>query len=221
MSIVLSSDLHLDHKLISVSRGFFDDIPQIANYKKYNPDVFDVRPRVNILNDLVTSGKISKDEVFRRISLMTEKVIANHNSKVGPKDDVYLLGDMYFGNDVSIFESYLARMNGARFYLIKGNHDNSKMFKLNCWEGVYERYRLDNNNKTFYLDHYPMATWNKAHRGSYNLHGHCHGSYPISSQQMDVGLDTNDLFPYFLHECVEKMAKAPKFVIPDYHGSAD
>ncbi len=70
--------------------------------------------------------------------------------------------------------------------------------------------------KIIALCHYPFFTWEQSHHGSWNLHGHSHGGLgrmnryqkiienpPTTledGRSMDVGVDTNDFYPYSLSE---------------------
>jgi len=70
--------------------------------------------------------------------------------------------------------------------------------------------------KIIALCHYPFFTWEQSHHGSWNLHGHSHGglgrlnryqkivkSPPTTLEDghsMDVGVDTNDFYPWSLSE---------------------
>ena len=57
---------------------------------------------------------------FETINEMNEALINNWNSKVGPGDIVFHLGDFAFGGS-TIWKSILERLNGRK-YLIIGNH---------------------------------------------------------------------------------------------------
>lgn len=70
--------------------------------------------------------------------------------------------------------------------------------------------------KVIVLCHYPFFTWEQSHHGAWHLHGHSHGglgrmnryqkiikSPPTTLEDghsMDVGVDTNDFYPYSLSE---------------------
>lgn len=223
MANILTSDLHLGHKLCAIMRGYFDDNPLVAkfieetkNSEKHN-ELY--RLTSHYVSDLIKNFQISYEEVKERISRMDEDLIANHNSIVGPTDTVWYLGDMGFYKTVEEFDNVFGRFNGKVKNLIVGNHDDKSVLKSKHWNRIEQLYTLKDNNRNFILCHYPLATWNKAHYGSFQIHGHCHGSYRLTTQQADAGVDSNNLFPNILEELVEKMNKAEKFMIPDYHGA--
>jgi len=67
-----------------------------------------------------------------------------------------------------------------------------------------------------FLSHYSHRVWSQSHHGILHLYGHSHGSLPGIGKSMDVGVDTNDLYPYHLDEIIEKMKNIPiNFV--DHH----
>jgi len=48
--------------------------------------------------------------------------------------------------------------------------------------------------------HYPLLSWPHSCYGSIMLHGHSHGRIPPYRRRMDVGVDTNDFYPYSFDE---------------------
>ena len=50
------------------------------------------------------------------------------------------------------------------------------------------------------LCHYPFRTWNGAHKGALNLHGHSHGRLKPLPRQFDVGVDARSWRPVTLAE---------------------
>lgn len=146
---------------------------------------------------------------FKDIDEMDKAMIQRWNEKVKPGDIVYHLGDFSFrkkGETLGI----IRRLNGA-IRLVKGNHD--KIVKgevLRAFDWVKEYYETTGPDKVkIVLCHYAFTVWNKSHYGAWNLHGHSHGSLTTTRdiKQMDVGVDTNDLYPYSMADVERIMAK--------------
>lgn len=131
---------------------------------------------------------------YESVDEMNEALFKAWNETVGPDDRVFFLGDLCFRKGA--IEDVLKRLNG-RIYFILGNHDfdNRKdvqdILKEHCeWVGHYYHYK--HQKVSYYLMHFPMMVWNKAHHGSVHLHGHCHGDVPYTPGEhriMDVGWD--------------------------------
>jgi calcineurin-like phosphoesterase family protein len=153
---------------------------------------------------------------------MNETMIKNWNDTVGKKDYIYHVGDLFLTTDVQQIDTILERLNGS-IKLIRGNHDKwvSKLQNLrNCKkiESVKdydERSFIVNNEKiNIVLMHYPMRTWNKSHYGSFQLHGHCHGSMDIenkSFRRLDVGVDAmySNYTPIHLERIIRELSDRP------------
>ncbi len=84
-------------------------------------------------------------------------------------------------------------------------------------EEVCNYKELRTQGKLYIMGHYPFHVWNQSHRGSFNLHGHCHGSHADSTQQCDVGTDVWDYEPASLEAIHARMKTAPAFVQADGH----
>lgn len=85
------------------------------------------------------------------------------------------------------------------------------------------------------LSHYAMRVWNKSHHGSIMLYGHSHGTldemrpnianptwigdkyYIRNFRTMDVGLDTNNFYPYHINKIVNIMKDRPIGMEIDHH----
>lgn len=156
---------------------------------------------------------------------MDNALIVNWNSRVQPDDVIYHLGDFSF-HDAEGTQKVLDRLNG-RIYFCRGNHD--QVFKKNKhlqnrFEDVRDYYELKfqkikGDEGRIVMSHFPMVVWNKSHRGSYMLHGHCHGTlkYPMKARIMDVGSDPQDYFPISIEE-VERHMNTLEHEIVDHHG---
>lgn len=145
---------------------------------------------------------------------MNAGLIEIWNSKVGPEDTVYHLGDLSFDRDHSkkdgpLFE-LLTRLNGHKVFVL-GNHDrhiSSKLkqlahgrFPLPKVQSVHDYLEVDVNGTKVVMFHYPCAEWHGSHRGSVMLHGHCHGNrQDLPGRILDVGIDAHPNFTIWTME---------------------
>ena len=143
---------------------------------------------------------------------MTEAMINNWNSVVGPDDIVFCLGDFMWA---SSWNTTLERLNG-HIHLIWGNHDR-KDFKesyLKHLESVQEQLTLIIDNKIVYLNHFPFLCLPAGH---YQLFGHIHSQpgktegvdqdLPLHWNQSDVGCDFWDWKPVCFERLLELFNK--------------
>lgn len=155
-------------------------------------------------------------------------LIHNFNSIVKPEDVVWHLGDVAFGGHANI-KVFLDALNCKNINLVFGNHDQHiepidspyralfqscqyvKQFSMN----VNRKYGIVGKQK-FFLSHYSHQVWNQSHHGTIHLFGHSHNSLPGIGRSMDVGVDTNNLYPYHLDEIMEIMSKLPINIV-DHH----
>lgn len=172
-----------------------------------------------ILND----PRRGTNRPFKSVQEMDEALIENWNVCVKPDDMIYVLGD-FAVRDV---EKYLKRLNGFKV-LIKGNHDpdgidtSNRCGFLTVYTILYTRLQRD-----FVMCHYPMREWMGCYRGVIHLHGHVHGKWmPIDAEwdlnRLDVGVDTNDFFPYSIEEVFDILKERneifQRYEVPDYRG---
>lgn len=166
---------------------------------------------------------------------MHTEMIKRWNSVVGDDDIVYYLGDLAFARD-ELTKWFIYSLNG-KIHFILGNHDKMKdIVKLGRWESVHEYgteinvkdddsigSRGSNGYQRIIMSHYPIFSWNKAHYGSWHLHGHCHGSLMVSQQDyykrkvMDVGCNVIDYTPISYEEVKGIMVKKGISAV-DHHG---
>lgn len=153
---------------------------------------------------------------------MNEELIQKYNSKVTEEDHTYILGDIGFGKPERTME-FLKRLNGTKT-IILGNHDrklqSSSIFNEPIQRRLAGIVEVDNYktiNQTVggakygvVLFHFRIAAWDGMHHGSIHLFGHAHGSTPDQPGRcMDIGVDTNDLYPYELNQVVLSLSKKP------------
>ncbi len=143
---------------------------------------------------------------------MNKAMINNWNSVVKPEDNIYHLGDVGFLDEGPLY-NILSQLNGRK-HLIWGNHDQTikkseKIRSLFVWCKDYHEFKKDGH--TICLFHYPIGEWNKAHRGAYHLHGHCHGNYkyPREGRCMDVGANLINHTPIEFDEVIRRLVNKP------------
>lgn len=120
---------------------------------------------------------------------MNEGLIEQWNSVVGVKDDIYFLGDFAFASKQTQ-RTLIKRLKGQK-HLILGNHD--KAIPQDMFKTVAHIKEVQINEQGItarvVMCHYAMRVWNQSHRGSWNLHGHSHGTIDSVGKQLDVGVD--------------------------------
>jgi calcineurin-like phosphoesterase family protein len=153
---------------------------------------------------------------------MNNALIHNWNSVVGVDDEVYHHGDLAFEKNVSLLVSMLHRLNG-KIHFIMGNHDQvvkNEQTVRDRFVWVKDYFELKHNGQLFVMCHFPLLTWNKAHRGALHTHGHCHGSIDrlnIDTPRIDVGVDPQGYFPQDLDSIRTRLA-GNQYTPVDHHG---
>ena len=161
---------------------------------------------------------------FKNIQEHDETIIQNWNENIQNGDDVYHLGDFSFAPEARTRE-LLSILNG-NIHLIRGNHDKAirgSIIKEFAWVKDYYRlkwHKPDGERQDIILFHYPIASWDKAHHGSWHLHGHCHGTFHSESYQarLDAGVDVHNMTPVSIDQIAEHMS-TKEFKPVDHHGT--
>lgn len=142
------------------------------------------------------------------------EIIERWNAVIGPKDEVYHLGDFSFATH-DLNPKLFSRLHGRK-HLVRGNHDPANVCNL-PWRSVSDIARISIDGQRIVLCHYPMLTWQNAHHGTWHLHGHSHGNGRwTDSTRVDVGIDTNDMKPYSYEE-VSKIMATRTYDFIDHH----
>lgn len=162
--------------------------------------------------NILTMGK---GRPFKTLEEMENTIVKNWNKKVSPKDDVYVLGDVFWNmNDIQI-QKVMDKLNGHK-HLIIGNHDRiNPNTKSNRWAEIAESKTLEMDNTAVILSHFPIFEWAHYYYGSYHLYGHTHGTLNLAQYTMmrerpngncwDVGVDNNNFEPVSFEEIKEKI----------------
>lgn len=148
---------------------------------------------------------------------MTEQMISEWNAIVNPEDIVYILGDVAFlpaNQAVNI----LNRLNGTKI-LIEGNHDRKSLKDPNfceCFSEIHKYYEIYYNDIFVVMFHYPIAEFNKMHRGAVHFHGHLHGSTSGLEhfRVRDMGMDATGQIVMLMEDAI---ADALTGQIKDHH----
>ena len=122
---------------------------------------------------------------FETLFEMHEYMIAQWNNKVRKNDEVFVLGDLSFGNGTETYE-LLSRLNG-RITLIEGNHDHRFLDDRNFvdnFENIYSYDEKRDDGRIVIMSHYPMPFYNSQFRRdengklrTYMLYGHVHNTF--------------------------------------------
>lgn len=134
---------------------------------------------------------------FVDVEDMDEGLIERWNSVVGPNDEVWQNGDFTFYHKIEKVIAILERLNGRKNAIL-GNHcqvikkNRELLLERGLFLEIRERKELtiqkDNKQKVI-LDHYPGRSWNYSSHGSWQLHGHVHGTMEPYGKSVDVGVD--------------------------------
>lgn len=114
---------------------------------------------------------------FFTVTEMNNTLIQNWNSVVNNEDEVYILGDVSWGN-LQETKEILIQLKGIK-YLIKGNHDQifpetNKKNEIFQWVKNYAE--INDNGRKVVLSHYPIIMYNHQFRNGYMIYGHVHGT---------------------------------------------
>jgi calcineurin-like phosphoesterase family protein len=172
---------------------------------------------------------------FDSLELMNECIIESINNTVSQEDVLIFVGDWSFGGKESIFD-FRQRILCKEIYFIAGNHDDHIINDVtlpNCYwtiddmlrkpqEGesgntpatalfseVHEYLKIIVDKQEIILSHFPMVSWDHSYKGSWMIHGHCHGTlnnklniqwvgsnhWYTNGKIFDVGID--NLYKYY------------------------
>ena len=135
---------------------------------------------------------------FKNVYEMDKEIIKRHNEVVSNSDIVIHAGDFAYRNKLPAIK-YIEQLNGNNIF-IKGSHDKWNKTNNYLW-------MMNIDGHYVVVCHYPFKTWPRSHYGSINLYGHCHGSLGYMKNQIDIGVDTNDFYPYSFTQIIERIKK--------------
>lgn len=122
---------------------------------------------------------------FKDYEEMNAYMIAQWNSKVRSKDEVFILGDFSIAKGEATTR-ILRQLNGKK-YLILGNHDmftEDKTFDQSLLKWIKPYAEIRDQGRKVILSHYPIFCYNGQYRRdedgnsqTYMLYGHVHNTY--------------------------------------------
>jgi calcineurin-like phosphoesterase family protein len=155
---------------------------------------------------------------------MNAHLVGNINECVGQDDILFHLGDWSFGGFEQI-QKFRDQIVCKNVHIVTGNHDHHiENNRENCqslFSSVNKYVELNvkwnvgtnlQNEATFVLMHFPIASWNNMARGTIHLHGHVHFEPRLrvqSGKMMDVGVDGNALYPIEMSTILSMMRTQP------------
>ena len=170
----------------------------------------------------VSSWENSETRDFQNEFLMTEQMIQNINDNVKWNDTLYHLGDWSFAGFDNI-KKFRDQINCRNIHLILGNHDHHIDRNKNDIRSIFSSVNQFISitkicGQKMSLCHFPLEIWDKHHHGTWMLHGHCHGSLPISERKvLDVGIDCHNEFRPFHFDEIESIMKDRVIDLIDHH----
>lgn len=142
---------------------------------------------------------------FNTIEDMNRAIVESINNTVGQDDELYFLGDLFFGGIENLWK-IISQLICKNIHVILGNHDkhirNNKVLP-NCHrengvivDGPNKTGISDNdvsarelflsvtrdaiisyNKLSFHLYHHPIEDWENMNDGGIHLHGHVHNKF--------------------------------------------
>lgn len=156
---------------------------------------------------------------FNNILNMDAAILHNLFSSIKKGDTLYFLGDLSFNRQAISNFLNACLSQKIKLIFIKGNHDKLII------QGSHQALNHVQNLKSISIDrqpiilcHYALRVWDRSHYGSWNLHGHSHGTLDPKGLQYDVGVDNNNFMPVSflqLKKIIEKKSPA----LEDYYGT--
>lgn len=149
----------------------------------------------------------------KTVDEMNEEITERWNAKVPNHRNVVVIvcGDLCWHKP----EKWIHRLHG-KLWLACGNHDKKGLLTdKRSFSRTFQRLECRINGRFCVFDHYPLASWNRSIRGSWHMHGHCHGRLrtPKSMLRIDVGIDCRQNYglppwePWSWDEVVAEMTK--------------
>jgi calcineurin-like phosphoesterase family protein len=136
---------------------------------------------------------------FESIEHHNRSLIINWNMVVKPKDTVWHLGDVAFGEENI---HLMSRLNGYK-HLVLGNHDQ---YDLAIYQKYFNRIVASYKLEGYLLTHVPIHP-TQFYRFKGNIHGHLHSSKIEDPRYFNASAEQIGLAPILLSEVIKKMGE--------------
>ena len=97
---------------------------------------------------------------YQTIEQMNNDLVKRWNDTVTDRDDVYVLGDMFWNTDDA---PMILQMLKGRIHLIKGNHDKITSDMMHYFSSISGYAEIDDNGHNLILCHYPIMFYNHSY----------------------------------------------------------
>lgn len=156
---------------------------------------------------------------FGSVEEMDETMIERWNEVVSWDDVVWHLGDLCLGTIAEALP-YIKGLNGTiKILSLPWHHDRRWLPDFMDRASVLPfhmmgaEYVTKVGHQFIHLSHYPLSEWDRKHYGAWNLHGHSHGNHFAKEFQLDVGVDTNNFYPWSFDEVEELWAEEEEIYV--------
>lgn len=149
-------------------------------------------------------GQLIRGSKFSSVEEMNETIRDNWNSLIKKSDNVFHLGDVFFGAK-NVFIPFWKTLYGNK-HLVFGNHDDIRFFIQN---DLVQKAKIQ---KTF-REHRILATHIPVHTSSledghfrYNVHGHLHEKTIDDKRFINVCVELSNYQPVHLDDILQKIS---------------
>ena len=146
---------------------------------------------------------------------MDNVILTNMHKKVGPEDDLWIIGDFAWNPAApdGWLDALFENLPGARCHLICGNRDHDAVKAL-PWDTVADMAELTvkdgwDQETRLVLSHYPLMTWNGAGKGAKHLFGHVHSNWAGSNRAINMGVELWDYAPARIDDILKHARSLP------------
>jgi calcineurin-like phosphoesterase family protein len=179
---------------------------------------------------------------FDSVHEMNVEICRSINSKVGPEDELWILGDLALGNSQKTIP-IVRHLTAGTIHFVSGNHDRCHPYNGSKHEKWIDQYKklfsgdlyLGNTSLTLSdgthveVSHFPyigdsydwgrgtdrFSDWRVKDQGNWLLCGHVHDSWKQNNKMINVGIDVWGGLPASEYQIIETIAQGPQLTPKD------